>query len=541
MKFSGIYIDFGHWAREISKWIRETLIVLVATAASFTAINASAQQCPFDDGNTLLTREGLVLTRYSLGLTGAALVAGTDFATSDETTIASTIACPECGLDINGSGAFDTVDATIISRKLAGYSGDTLTAGLALGTGSRNTSAAIQSFLLGGCGTSTRLARPGFRFNTALTPPGAGKNSSIAIGTDGLPLIAFYNHTAGNLQMAKCTTIDCASASISTIDSVGDVGQSPSLAIGPLGNGVVSYYDATNRALKLAFCADAPCTSASVETVDTTNDVGRFSSLIATDVVSIAYYDQTTRDLKFVRCGNAGCLNPTVITIDSVGDVGEWVAITLVAAGLSRTVAMVYFDATNRAVKVAVCNFVTCAGTIQFRTIETVGTAVAEGMSITTGADGNAVLSYARRTATGATNGRIAICNDLDCTAPILRILSNSVGNANSAGSATSISIGPDGLPFAVFNGSPGATCINSSAGGTIASAHKCTTATCAETLVTFPTGADTLSPSVTHGIDGLPIWSAWACSGGPSANGGRLVTLHCASPSCIGDHFRPR
>jgi hypothetical protein len=87
-------------------------------------------------------------------LRGNVLVAGTDFAAADAPSVEATILCPSCGLDINGNGGFDVVDATIISRKLAGLSGNALTDGLALGSGSRNTPAAVSSFLLAGCGTT---------------------------------------------------------------------------------------------------------------------------------------------------------------------------------------------------------------------------------------------------------------------------------------------------------------------------------------------------------------------------------------------------
>jgi len=137
------------------------LASLRATAAlmlGLAAVPALAQTCPFDDGNAQLTREGVVLTRYALGLTGAALVNGTGFAAGDATTIASNIACPSCGLNITGNvdGGGNPVvtvaDATIISRRLAGMQGAALTNGLALGSGPRNTPAAVQSFLLAGCG-----------------------------------------------------------------------------------------------------------------------------------------------------------------------------------------------------------------------------------------------------------------------------------------------------------------------------------------------------------------------------------------------------
>lgn len=56
------------------------LLTLVATTAR-------SQICPFDDGNSTLTREGLMLTRLALGLTGPALVANTDILAADAATV----------------------------------------------------------------------------------------------------------------------------------------------------------------------------------------------------------------------------------------------------------------------------------------------------------------------------------------------------------------------------------------------------------------------------------------------------------------------
>jgi hypothetical protein len=113
-----------------------------------------AQVCPFDDGNSTLAVEGLILTRYALGITGAPLVASTGINAVDAPTVEAAINCPSCGLNITGNAALTVADATIISRKLAGFSGDALTNGLALGSGTRNTPAAVQSFLLSGCGAT---------------------------------------------------------------------------------------------------------------------------------------------------------------------------------------------------------------------------------------------------------------------------------------------------------------------------------------------------------------------------------------------------
>jgi hypothetical protein len=130
-------------------------VALMASTASF------AQVCPFDNGGSTLANDGLVLTRYALGIRGAPMLANTSFAVSDASTIESNIACPSCGLrvtddrDALSNPIFTVADATIISRKLAGFSGDALTNGISsLGSGSRNTPAAVQSFLLAGCGAT---------------------------------------------------------------------------------------------------------------------------------------------------------------------------------------------------------------------------------------------------------------------------------------------------------------------------------------------------------------------------------------------------
>lgn len=126
------------------------LACVAATAPSAV----SAAQCPFDNGASDAINDGLVLTRYALGIAGSPLVASTKYASLDPLQVKNNIECVGCALDMNGDGAIDTVDTTIIARHLSGFTGASLTAGLALGTvpsASRPTTAAITSFLASGC------------------------------------------------------------------------------------------------------------------------------------------------------------------------------------------------------------------------------------------------------------------------------------------------------------------------------------------------------------------------------------------------------
>jgi acid phosphatase type 7 len=110
-------------------------------------------RCPFDNEVTTLTREGATFIRYALGLRGNALVSGTSFSAAQANAVADAITCVSCRpqLDINGDGAFDIHDATIIARVVAGFKGPAITEGLQFGTGSRPSAAAQQQFIHDGC------------------------------------------------------------------------------------------------------------------------------------------------------------------------------------------------------------------------------------------------------------------------------------------------------------------------------------------------------------------------------------------------------
>lgn len=138
----------------VARFQRGAAAAAVAWFAATVPSAASAAQCPFDNGASDAVNDGLVLVRYALGITGSPLVASTKYASLDPLQVRNNIECVGCALDMNGDGSIDTVDTTIIARHLSGFTGASLTAGLALGTvptASRPTTAAITSFLASGC------------------------------------------------------------------------------------------------------------------------------------------------------------------------------------------------------------------------------------------------------------------------------------------------------------------------------------------------------------------------------------------------------
>ncbi len=125
-------------------------LFVVATLA------APVARCPFDNELVSAQREGMMYARYALNVRGAPLVAATGFAPEHAAAVQAAMECPSCWpqLDINGNGGFDATDALIIARHIAGFRDAALTAGVTL-TGSRNTSALVESFITGGCSVST--------------------------------------------------------------------------------------------------------------------------------------------------------------------------------------------------------------------------------------------------------------------------------------------------------------------------------------------------------------------------------------------------
>ena len=136
-----------------------------------------------------------------------------------------------------------------------------------------------------------------------------GWHTSIAIGSDSLPVISYYDVTNGDLKIAHCANTACSSATLTTVDATGYVGYHTAIAIGNDDLPVISYWDSSNLDLKVAHCVDAACSSATLSTVDGAGDVGGYTAIaIGSDGLPvISYYDNTNDYLKVAHCGTRSC------------------------------------------------------------------------------------------------------------------------------------------------------------------------------------------------------------------------------------------
>lgn len=198
---------------------------------------------------------------------------------------------------------------------------------------------------------------------TALdTSAGAGFYISATVYPDGLPVIVYY--LAGeshDLAFARCRDVACTSADYWAPDDIGDVGQFASVTIGSDGMPLISYYDATNGNLKVAHCYEFRCNGAVVSTLDSTGDVGQYTSIATgTDGLGIiSYYDKTHGDLRAAHCSNVDCSTATITTLDSTGDVGYNTAIAIDGVGMP---VISYSDSTGD-LRVAKCD-ATCSSLV---------------------------------------------------------------------------------------------------------------------------------------------------------------------------------
>lgn len=138
-----------------------------------------------------------------------------------------------------------------------------------------------------------------------------GSHSSIAIGTDGFPVVS---HQIGGLRLTHCGNVTCTTGVTSlTLDNPpGDAGYASSLAIGVDGLAIVSHLDNSTHTLRVAHCGNvAACAGRNTATAidDPTASVsGGTGLVIAPDGLPlIAFQNATTTTLRVARCGTRTC------------------------------------------------------------------------------------------------------------------------------------------------------------------------------------------------------------------------------------------
>ena len=192
------------------------------------------------------------------------------------------------------------------------------------------------------------------------TASSVGHFSSMAIGSDGLPVISHWDRIYGDLRVTHCSTVACTAATSTSVDTANVVCLSTSIAIGTDGLPVISHYDETNGDLRVTHCGNVTCTNANTSTsVDTANDVGPYTSIaIGTDGLPvISYPDVTNHDLRVTHCSNVACTAATSTSADVGNNLGLTSSIAIGTDGLP---VISHREGTNDDLRVTKCNSRTC-------------------------------------------------------------------------------------------------------------------------------------------------------------------------------------
>lgn len=149
---------------------------------------------------------------------------------------------------------------------------------------------------------------------TLIDAPGdVGKYSALAVPSDGKPVVAYYDVDKTNLKILKCGDAQClAGNSVTAADSIGDVGSHASIALASDGLPLVAYVDAGKHLVKVMKCGDAACSAGNTFSVaaggDGTLRPGDLSLIVPADKKPIiSFFEENDQNLKTVKCGQVDC------------------------------------------------------------------------------------------------------------------------------------------------------------------------------------------------------------------------------------------
>lgn len=460
---------------------------------------------------------------------------------------AGTLTGVAAGTGLSGGGSSGTVNLAIANGGVgaaqiaSGAVGSAQIADASIGSADIDTSqvqarvggscavgSAIRSIAADGsvtCDTPVAAALPPPRpaFSRAdIDLPGTVGESSIALGVDGLGVIAWYNQFSNNLHVSHCADIACSAVSDVAVDGAGS-GPTHAITINSQGRAVLSYEGFFTGSLKLATCMDTACSAATAVTVDAGPNVGRYSSLGINQYGNpvISYYDAANGNLKVAVCQAPDCSAVQApVTLDgAANDVGQHSALLVVPGPSDPLIVVSYYDATAKALKVASCSAANCAAGSATVLDATTGAGIAS--SIMLGSDGLPLVAY--WTDNGSNQGaRVAHCSTPTCSSatitPLLGVSGYTLQQVYAAN-------GADGLPLLSFHtgASPGLTLVH------------CADARCsAPTFVTQSSGAivpaDPIAYGFVIGSDGAPLFATRRSTG----TNGNLGITHCSDPFCL-------
>lgn len=328
-----------------------------------------------------------------------------------------------------------------------------------------------------------------------------GVYSALAIGGDGLPIVAHHDQTAGDLRVTHCSNPACTAAISTNADTGGGAsGWFPAIALGADGRAIIAHFDPVDLDLRVTHCTNVLCTAATSTAIDTVDNVGQQPSIaIGSDGLAIiSHFDAGNGDLRVTHCSNVVCTAATTTAVDTAGVVG--IASSLAIGSDGRAV-IAHANLTTLALRVTRCTDVACT--------TATNTPIAGELATDTGViiatSGRPVVLHAVGTAW------MTFCADVTCSSWATSPVPDAIGGL-------SLALGSDGAPiYSSIDGAGGLTIT------------KCADAACSTAAVTSVDSAGPVGfySSIAIGVDGLPVVSHFDL-----INGDLRVTK-CNSRNC--------
>lgn len=228
-----------------------------------------------------------------------------------------------------------------------------------------------------------------------------GSQPDLAIGPDGLPLVAYWDQQGEELRLFRCLDSTCSAGADVLIDLPAQppllVDPHPSLAIGADGLPLIAYHYSPSRDLRLAHCSDRLCSSVTYWTVFSQPADGFTPSLtIGKDGLGLVAYvaDDPQRipavlDLMTAHCGNGSCSSGTsakLVPLSGPSPTDSRPTITGATPGLG---VLQIADISSSTIKIGTCNNLECSSA-------TFSSAIQGGSpsSLTISPSGNPLVSY---------------------------------------------------------------------------------------------------------------------------------------------------
>lgn len=307
-----------------------------------------------------------------------------------------------------------------------------------------------------------------------------GLHPSLAIGSDGLPIIAYKDNTNNLLKVAHCDNVNCTSATIAplgigsypsiiigaddlplllyvgadsltaghcnnntctdvTITQLYISGTNPQLVLGSDGLGLVSFVNFSTNTPSIGHCNDVSCSNLTTNALDTGSISNAASLIVGVDGFGLVAYDDSTDGyLKVAHCEDVTCSSNTIATVDSGSQVISNLSIMKSSDG-HGLIAYMDFSFSPRTVRLAYCQDVACT-TYEFGQIGNDGNSWIES---TTAPDQMGAFTYF-----APTGLKVVHCLTVNCSQFTLFVLDEN--DAYSVSGAV-IRFGADGLPVVAY------------------------------------------------------------------------------------------